>query len=167
MNTGIARKWSTKKKILAALGAVIVILAGIYIYVATEKYAGSKSVKEDYAVNALDLIREFRENETAAKAKYTDKMLLVHGTVSELESPDTASVNVKFVDPETGDYLIFAFQDQYLAESKTIREGDSISVKGNSSGSSFSQILEIYSIPFKRSTLVANHSKSGSEAGNP
>lgn len=166
MNPGIARKWSTKKKILVAVGVIVVALAGIYIYFATQKYAGTKSVKEDFTINAIDLIREFRINDSVANAKYSDKIIIVKGTVSELESPDSSSVNIKFIDAETGDYIIVAFQEQYLQEAKTVNVGDSIAIKGSSSGSSFSEIMEVYTIPFKRGTLHANYSKDGN-AANP
>ncbi len=147
------RKRSWLKKLLLA-GLILVLAgAGIYWYVATEKFTATKERKAAYTVNALDFIREFRQDDSAANLKYRDKIITVNGTVSELESPDTSTVNIKFIDTTTGDYAIFAFQEQYLSEAKGVKVGDSVSVKGSCSGSSFSSILEAYFIPFKRSTL--------------
>lgn len=152
------QRWSTRKKIWAGIGILVVIAAAVYIYIATETFAGTKSVKEEFTVTAQELMEEFRANNEAANAKYSEKIVLVHGRVSELESPDSASVNIKFVHPETGDYIIFAFQEQYLQEARTVNVGDSIAVKAASSGSSYTSILDAYSIPFQRSTLHANYS---------
>ena len=150
------KKWSTKKKIFAAIGAVVVILAAIYIYFATQTFDGTKSIKEDYTVNALDFIKEFRANDSAANQKYREKIIIVTGIVSEVEAPDTSTFNIKFIDTATQDYAIFAFQEQYLRESKSVKAGDKVSIKGSCSGSSFTEILDAYSIPFKRSTLIKN-----------
>jgi hypothetical protein len=140
------------KRILIALVGVAVIFACIYWIVATEKFADTKDRKADYKVNALDFIREFQKNGNVGNAKYSDKIITVNGRVSEIEAADT-TLNIKFIDPATGSYIIFAFQQQHLAEAKTINPGDSVSVKGSCSGSIYSNILETTVITFKRSTL--------------
>ena len=128
------------------------IFACIYWIVATEKFADTKDRKAAYTVNALNFISEFQENDIAANEKYSDKIITVNGRVSEIEAADTA-LNIKFIDTTTGSYAIFAFQQQHLAEAKTIKPGDSVSVKGSCSGSIYSNILETTVITFKRSTL--------------
>lgn len=140
------------KRILITLLGLVVIFACIYWIVATEKFADTQDRKADYTVNALDFIGEFRENDSTANAKYSDKIITVNGRVSEVEAVDT-TFNIKFIDPDTKSYAIFAFQQQYLSEAKTIKPGDSASVKGSCSGSIYSNILETTVITFKRSTL--------------
>ena len=147
------KKWSVKRKILLSFLLVIVILAGVYTYYATEKFSGTKTVKADYSVNAFDFIREFRKDDSVSNKKYREKIITVNGRVSELESPDPATVNIKFIDTTTGDYTIFAFQEQYLSEAKSVKVGDSVSVKGSCSGSIYSNLLDAYSIGFIRCTL--------------
>jgi hypothetical protein len=93
------------------------------------------------------------EKTTAANKKYREKIITVSGRVSELEAPDSSSVNVKFVDTTTGDYAIFAFQEQHLAEAKSLKAGDSVSIKASCSGSSYSETFDLYYMPFKRSAL--------------
>jgi tRNA_anti-like len=140
------------KRILIGLLAVVVILTGIYWYVATDKFADTKNREAAYSLNVLDLIREFQQNDSAANKKYTDKIITVNGTVSEIEAADT-TLNIKFIDKATGSYAIFAFQQQHAAEAKTVKAGDSISIKGSCSGSIYSKILEANAITFKRSAL--------------
>lgn len=153
----MARQTSKKKSwlkiILLSVLVIAVILAGVYWYVATDKFSDTKSRKAAYTVDALSFIREFDKDSSAANKKYRDEIIIVNGRVSQLEAPDTSTVNVKFIDPSTGNYAIFAFQDMHVAEAKTIKEGDSISVKGSCSGVVYSETLDLKYIPFQRSTL--------------
>jgi hypothetical protein len=140
------------KRILIGVLIVVIILAGFYWYYATEKFSDTKTTKADYTINVRDFIAEFDKDLKAANEKYTDKIIVLNGKVSDVEAADT-TVNIKFVDPATASYAIFAFQQQHLVEAKSVKAGDSISIKGSCSGGIFSQILETTAISFKRSTL--------------
>src|SRR5687767_7941438 len=92
-------------KRLLVIGLVLVaIAAGIYWYIATEKFSDTKDRQAAFTVNAIDFIKEFRKDDSAANKKYREKIITVNGRVSELESPDSATVNVKIIDTSTGDY---------------------------------------------------------------
>lgn len=147
------QKRSWLKKALVSGLILAIAAAGIYWYIATEKFSDTKDRKAAFSVNAIDFIREFRASDSAANKKYREKIIEIKGRVSELEAPDSATINVKIVDTATGDYVIFAFQEQHLDEARTIKTGDSISIKGSCSGVSYSEILDLYYIPFKRSAL--------------
>ena len=140
------------KRIL--IGGFILLVAGIgiYLYIASEKFADTQNRKSAYTVNALDFIKEFQENNSAANKKYADKIITVNGRVSEVEPADT-TMNIKFIDTATGAYVIFAFQEQHLAEAKTVKVGESISIKGSFSSGVYSEILGTIFITFKRSAL--------------
>ena len=141
------------KRILIAILVIVVILAGVYWYVASEKFSDTKNKEASYTVNALDLIHEFIVNDSAANRKYIEKIVTVNGRISELEAPDTSTVNIKFIDPGTGSFIIFAFQDTHLAEGKNLKAGDSVSIKGSCSGGIYSPALELTKIDFKRAAL--------------
>jgi hypothetical protein len=144
------RPW--RRRILIMIVLVAAAAAGTYWYVATEKFSDTKGQKAAFTVSAHEFISEFLENDSAANAKYTEKIVSVNGRVSEIESVDT-TLNVKFTDPVSGSYIIFAFQKEHESEAWTLRVGDSISIKGSCSGGIFSEILGATSISFKRSTL--------------
>ena len=130
MTTQKIKKRAWVKWILIAILVVVVILAGVYWYVATDKFSDTKSRKADHTLNARDFIQEFQQNLKAANEKYGDKIIALNGRVSEVEAADT-TLNIKFVDPATSSYAIFAFQQQHLDEAKGLKAGDSISIKGN------------------------------------
>lgn len=135
-------------------GITLLLIGGaIYWYVATEKFADTNDRKAAYTVDAIDFIREFEKNETEANKKYNEKIVTVSGTVSEIEAADT-TVNIKFIDTASGSYVIFAFQEQHLAEAKTVKKGDPVSIKGSCSGGIHSDILGTEAITFKRCALT-------------
>ena len=145
------RPW--QKRLLISILILAGIGATIYWYIATEKFADTKDKEAAFTVNAIDFIREFRKDDSVSNKKYREKIISVNGRVLELESPDSATVNIKFIDTTTGDYTIFAFQQQYLSEAKSVKVGDSVSVKGSCSGSIYSNLLDAYNIGFIRCTL--------------
>jgi hypothetical protein len=140
------------KKWLVALLAMLVVATAVIWYLFTLKYADTKEVKADYTVNGLDFIKEFKRDLAGANKKYAEKIIVVNGTVSAIETADTTA-NIKMTDTANGAYIIFAFQQQHLNEAKKLREGDKVSIKGSCSNGIFSSILDAESITFKRCAL--------------
>ena len=131
---------------------LVVIAAGIYWYVATENFSDTIDRKAAFTVNAVDFIREFEKNQSEANKKYKDKIVTVNGRVSEIEAADT-TMNIKIIDTASKSFIIFAFQEQHLSEPKTVKVGDTVSIKGSFSAGIFSEIMELVKIDFKRSAL--------------
>jgi len=143
------------KRILIVVLLGIIAAGAIAWYVFTLKYDNTKDVQADFTVDALSFINEFKTNEASANKKYVEKIIVVNGNISAVEAADSI-MNVKMIDPSTGSYAIFAFQQQDLAATKALKVGDQVSIKGSCSGGTFSSILEVESISFKRCTLVNN-----------
>jgi len=149
VNKGLKPKY---KKILLGLFIVLLAGAGVVWYIFTEKFTDTANRKSDFTVNAMDFIKEFRQNASMANRKYTEKIVVVNGIVLSIEAADTTA-NIKFADTSTGDYIIFAFQEQHLADAKKLQEGQQVSIKGSCSGGAYSEILGINYISFKRAEL--------------
>ena len=148
----MAKKRSWLKRLLLGGFILAVIGAGIYWYVATEKFSDTKDRKAAFTVNAFDFIKEFEANAAEANKKYKDKIITVNGRVSDIEAADT-TMNIKMADTASNSFIIFAFQEQHISEPKTVKVGDSVSIKGSFSAGIFSEILEVVKIDFKRSAL--------------
>ena len=147
---------NNRKKLKSIILAVIIVafaFAGGIWYVFTQKFTDTEKEKADYTINAFDLIKEFKNNDSLANKKYAEKIITVTGLVTEVEAADT-TVNIKMADTTSGSYAIFAFQQQNLTEAKAIKEGDKVSIKGSCSGGAYSQILEAEFITFKRCALT-------------
>ena len=144
---------NVKKKFLWIAFVVLAIAAGSILYVFNLKFADSKNESSLYIVTAPTLLKEFANDADAANRKYVEKIVSVKGNVTSKEVIES-SVNIKMEDSLTGNYIIFAFQDQYMKEAKQIQTGDEVAIKGSCSGGIYSEILESVSISFKRCTLT-------------
>ena len=144
-------RWSLITGVILLLGG-----AGLYFYYATLRYEDTTNVKPDFNVEALPFIKSFIENNSLANKKYTEKIISVSGRISAIEPADT-TLNIKFIDPATGSYAIFAFQKQHLDQVKTLRNNDSVTIKGSCSGGAYSEILSTVFITFKRCVLEKKH----------
>jgi len=137
------------KKWLIALFILLLAGGAAIWWIYNEKFTDTSAVKADHTVNAMDFINEFRSDLALANKKYTEKIIVVNGTVSEIRNADTTS-NIIMTDTTSGAYIIFAFQQQHLAEAKAMKVGEAVSIKGSCSGGTYSEILETQSISFKR-----------------
>lgn len=137
------KKWLIALLVLAVAGAVAIW------YIFNLKYDDTAAVKADFTVNAMDFIKEFKQDMKAANTKYSEKIIVVNGTVSAVEMADTTA-NIKMIDTTNGAYIIFAFQQQHLQEAKAMKAGEVVSIKGSCSNGAFSSILEAEYITFKR-----------------
>lgn len=140
------------KRIL--IGGLLALIAGAIAiwFIFTEKFSDTTERKAAFTVNAMDFLKEFQQNDSLANKKYAEQIITVNGRVSETEAADT-TINIKMMDTATSAYIIFAFQQQHLAEAKQLKEGDSVSIKGSCSGGAYSQILETEFVTFKRCAI--------------
>jgi hypothetical protein len=120
--------------------------------VENETFASTSKEKPAYTVNAAELIQEFISSDSTANKKYTDKIIVVNGRISELEAADS-TINVKFTDSTSGSYAIFDFQAADVAAVKKMAVGDSVSIKASCSGGIFSRLRQATVINFKRSAI--------------
>ncbi|MEI9943681.1 MAG: hypothetical protein WDN26_05615 [Chitinophagaceae bacterium] len=144
-----------KKIVLLIIGPLIAwgSFTAIYSHFENEEFSDTAHAKADYTISADGLIKEFLANDSAANAKYREKIISVEGNISAVEMPNDSTVNVKFVDTATGSYAIFPFVNEPAKEAKTLKEGQAVSIKGSCSGGVYSQILGTEFITFKRCVL--------------
>ncbi len=144
---------NTIKKIILALIVIIVIGLGIVWYLFTQKFDDTATQKSEYTISAIDLIAAFKKSEADANKKYAEKIITVTGTISEIEVADTTA-NIKMIDTTNGSYTIFEFQKQHVSETKSLKEGSNVSIKGSCSGGIYSDILDVETISLKRCVIA-------------
>jgi len=143
-------KWSA-----VIAGGLLLLGGAVYFYFATLTHDDTAKLKVDYVVEAIPFIKEFEKDYLAANKKYAEKIISVKGIVTATEPADT-TMNIKMTDTTTGSYLIFAFQDKHMSEAKKLKPGDNTVIKGSCSDGIYSDILGIYFVSFKRSTVENN-----------
>lgn len=152
-----AKKGLVKKVLLGSV-ALLLIVGGIGWYFLTKGFDDTSTIEADYTVNAAGFLDEFRVNgalNKEANTKYAEKIIAVNGRVSSVEAADT-TLNLKIENAE-GAYIAFAFQQKDQEAVKHVKAGDSVSIKGSCNGGSFSNILGVPYITFKRSSLIKLH----------
>ncbi|MDZ4793355.1 MAG: hypothetical protein SGI83_03670 [Bacteroidota bacterium] len=145
-------------KIIWLLAGPVIAYSGYKLgekYIMSETHAATEEVKAEYTIGALELIKEFISNDTATNKKYSDKMMVVNGMASALELLPDSTSTIKFAD-STGSYAIFSLEKNQYGKVRTIKQGDTVSLKGVCSGSIFSEILGTTAITFKRATFNSN-----------
>lgn len=142
-----------KKKLLIVLGLLIIVGLGIAYYLFSMQFKDMNDVKPDYEISANDFIKAFQESDSVANNLYSEKIIQVHGKVSDIETADS-TINIKMTDQQTGSYIIFSFQKNEEALLKAIKPDDVVTIKGSCSGAIFSDILSAYAITFKRCILI-------------
>ena len=146
--------WITK--IISLIAGPVVVWAGFNIISASlenEKFEDTSNIKAEFTVTAMDMIKEFQENDSLANAKYNEKIVEVSGVISTIDIPNDSTVNVKFIDSTSGSYIIFPFEGASAEEAKKLQVSDSIIPKGACSGVVYSEILGAHFISFKRTAL--------------
>lgn len=147
MQTTNKKPW-LKKILIIVLIFIVAVIIGIFL-VFTQKFEDTGKQVSAFTISAVDLINEFRQNDSVANKKYAEKIIIVNGKITETEPADT-TINIKMVDTLTGSYIIFAFQEQHINDAKQLKQGDMVSIKGSCSGGTYSKILETEFISFKR-----------------
>lgn len=146
------------KKLLIGSVALLLIGGGLGWYFFTKGFDDTSTLEADYTVSAAGFLDEFRLNgalNKEANARYAEKIIAVSGRVSSVEAADT-TLNLKIENTE-GAYIAFAFQQKDQEAVHHIKAGDSVTIKGSCNGGSFSNILGVPYITFKRSSLIKLH----------
>lgn len=119
--------------ILLSIG--ILTAFGTYLYVFYKPHRNIAREKPAYKLNARQLFDEFSNNEDSSYSKYADKVIQVTGAVAEV-STNTNSANITLLNRITG--ISFGFDSLTLATNKaeleSIREGDTVTIKGKCDG---------------------------------
>ena len=122
-----------RKPIWALLLLVVLITAGGVLYYYYKKPPDIRRSTAHYQTTAPALLAEFNQNESTANAKYLDKIVIVEGTISNIE-PDGGSPAVFL---ETGDPMAAVTCSFYNTESaalKNLKTGTTIKIKGVCTG---------------------------------
>ena len=153
LSTAPAGKWLIRIPALLA-GPVFAWVGFVMINnkVWNETFADTDTVKADYTLTAAELIRAYAANDTAANAKYREKILSVEGRVAQVEIRSDSTANIKITDSSKV-FLNFSLDKKEFPRSSQLKPGDPVSFKGSCSGSSYSMILDSTSVEFKRTTL--------------
>jgi hypothetical protein len=110
--------------------AVSAILAALIMY--NKKHMDTAKAKPDFVVTATSLQKEFEDNETAASARYINKILEVSGTIASIIQADSSNLNVSLKTGNDMSSVICTFHCR--TDNPKFKPGDEIALRGECSG---------------------------------
>jgi len=106
------------------------ILAALYMY--NMKHTDTAKAKPDFVVTSTGWQKEFEDNETAASAKYINKIVEVTGTIASVKQSENNSVSITLITGSDMSSVICTFIA--LPGSSEIKAGESVTIRGECSG---------------------------------
>jgi hypothetical protein len=110
--------------------ALSAILAALYMY--NLKHTDMAKAKPDYVVTASLLQKAFEDDETAASAKYINKILEVTGTIVSAKPADNNIISISLKTASDFSSVICTFTA--ISDHTKFRVGDEITLRGECSG---------------------------------
>ena len=124
------------KRILYLILAIALAGGAIGYYLWNKPHTNMQSVKTDLAIDAAALFNEYNADETAANAKYLDKVIAVSGKVKETSKAEDGTIKVSL---DTGsDFGVLCELDPLSKHPRTdFTDGETVTFKGNCTGLNF------------------------------
>lgn len=135
---------------LLALG----IIAGIYGYSEyTRTNADLSGAKADIVVSATQLFTEYTQNESAANAKYFNKVTNIRGVLKSIDKDHSGTVTLTLNSGDSLSNISCQLDARHIGDSDHIHTGDTITITGTCSGKGESIMGIPADILFTRCTL--------------
>jgi tRNA_anti-like len=132
---------SGKKKIFIA---VLLIVAAIVIYVYKEYNRTNINISEEesaFNVEAVDLIKAFADNDSAAAHRYVGKVISVTGLVKNLDKDERGYYTVSLGDTASLSSVRCSVDSMYTTRASAAKPGTTIKIKGNCTGYNADELL--------------------------
>lgn len=134
-----------KKNILRYILLPLLIIAGLaaaYIYREYNRtHKDTSRLKADFETTATALLQEFSTNETASNKKYWDRVLLVKGTLKDLNRDERGMYTAVLGDSASLSAVRCVFDSTHSREAAALQTGSMVSVKGICSGYNADELL--------------------------
>jgi uncharacterized protein (DUF1330 family) len=125
-----------KRKKIIWLTVLIVALGGAWYgykeYTRTNK--DLLEVKAGFILSAVDLIKEYESNDSAATKKYNGKIVEVNGSVKKVETDEQGYYTIVLGDTANLSSIRCSMDSTHYKEAANIVEGSSVTIRGACTG---------------------------------
>lgn len=129
-----------RRTIFIIIAALVVIGLATGIYMWNKPHKNMQRASADLTISAPDLMTAFNEDETAANAKYLDKVIAVKGKVLETNTNGEVTTVSLLTNDDFG--AISCELDQMSKQSRTaFAAGEEITLKGICAGKTIDVVL--------------------------
>lgn len=122
------------KKILPIIGILALIggIAGFMMY--NKPHDDIRSAKADFEKTATELFTDFETDETAANAKFLDKIITVSGTIAEVSKDEEGKVSITLDGGGLMGGIICKLDDFSEHKRTDFTAGETVTLKGICTG---------------------------------
>lgn len=148
-----------KKIIRYVLISVFIIVAAVALYIYKEynrQHKDTASLKPDYSLQAVSLIKEFEADEKGSNKKFRDKVVRVEGIVKEVIKDDKGYYTLALGDTVSMSSVRCSIDSVHSHDAATVTKGSTIAVKGICSGFNSDELLGSDAILIR---IVVDHKK--------
>jgi hypothetical protein len=110
--------------------AVGAMLLALIMY--NKKHTDTAKARPDFVITATALQKEFEDNETAASARYINKILEVSGTITSSVQADSSNLNVSLKTGNDMSSVICTIPNR--TDNPEFKPGNEITLRGECSG---------------------------------
>ena len=121
-----------KITVLVLLLVMVAVSYGLYQY--TRKPADIRGLSPEIEIEAVDLVKEFKNDEAAATSSYVDEILLVRGEVSGIQTASSGQVTIFLEAKDPLSSVTCSFYGDETIDQKKIIPGKELKVKGKCTG---------------------------------
>ena len=127
---------------------IVGIIGSIALYMYNKPPRNIAGEKEDFVLTANDLYKEYEANDSAANAKYLEKVVAVKGIILEieLENEEEPTVALKTTNPDIT--VRCGFKKEFLANIRKLKSGDRIKIKGKCDG------MDMFGVVMTQCTII-------------
>lgn len=98
-------------------------------------------LKADYTITAVSIIKEFETNESSARKKYSDKIIMAKGIIKDIIKDDRGFYSVMLGDADSMSSVKCSMDSIHNAEAAGLQKGTQASVKGVCAGFNADELL--------------------------
>lgn len=131
-----------KKRIILGFFAVAIIGGAWFGYSEyNRKVKDLANVTAEVTAQANNLIAAFEQNETAANAKYLDKIIAVKGSIKKVEEDEQGYFSIILGDEGSMSSVRCSMDPLHVKEIVNVKEGAEVTIKGACTGFNADELL--------------------------
>lgn len=135
-----------RTRILVLFLLLVSAAVGFGWYQYTREPVDIRTLSPDIKIEAKDLVNEFRNNETEANKQFVDKILLVNGKVTNVETDANGQITLFLDGNDPLSAVVCSFSKDETITSGDKVQGTELSIKGKCTGMLMDVILNECSI---------------------
>ena len=124
----------TKNLLIIFFIALILLIGYVYFFVYHKSHVDTFTAKPDYEIEAVELFRQFSENEVTANDKYLGSLLRIEGSVLSVDKTDGELVAIRLDVDDMLDAVVCEPDPIYKREIPAMNPGDQIVAQGVCTG---------------------------------